>query len=56
MKDIIMVVWAVFMLFAICYLFASTIADAIGRALCDLKCKQCKKHGRAASENSRVIR
>ena len=43
MKDIIMVVWAVFMLFAICYLFASTIADAIGHALCDLKCKQCKK-------------
>lgn len=50
MKDIIMVVWAVFMLFAICYLFASTIADAIGRALCNLKCKQCKKHGRETNE------
>ena len=40
------IVWAGFMLFAICYLFTSTIADAISNK----KCKQCKKRGREANE------
>ena len=56
MKDINMVIWALFMLFAICYLFVSTIADDISNSISDKKCKQCKKRGRETSEDSRAIR
>lgn len=50
MKDMNMVIWAVFMLFAISYLCVSTIADAISNSISDIKCKQCKKRRRETNE------
>lgn len=50
MKDINMVIWAVFMLSAICYLFVSTIAGDISDAISNRKCMKCKKRRRETNE------
>lgn len=50
MKDMNMVIWAVFMLFAISYLCVSTIAGEISDSISNRKCMKCKKRRRETNE------